>query len=174
MIYERWFKLSRKEYYADFFITPTITALYAYWTVYYNPPTLISLPIFVSGLFLWTLYEYALHRYWLHHGPKFFKVLHGLHHARQDDYIALHPVGTMLTYLLFYAIFGTQSNLLMLGFSCGYIMYSIIHTLLHYNQKFSTKYFPKLLMHHQLHHRFSRKNFGISTIFWDRFFKTEG
>ena len=169
-----WFILSRREYYADFFITPPITALYAWWTFTHAAPRNLGagMVLFGAGWSLWTLYEYALHRFILHDGPAIMRLIHGLHHAKQDSYVAIHPVGTILLYLLSYALFGVHGSVLMIGFYCGYIAYSTFHTMLHFQQAACDKFFPALLHHHRMHHRLAHTNFGVITRFWDRFFGT--
>ena len=46
--------------------------------------------------------------------------MHNLHHARQKDYIAVHPLLTLSLYASLWAAFGFGSSAVMIGFSLGY------------------------------------------------------
>ena len=163
-----FFRLSKKEYFADFFITPTITLIYGYFSFVDSPAWL---GMVFLGIFIWTFYEYFIHRIILHH---FFlmKDVHNLHHDNQKDYIAIPPWFTLMNYIFFFLVFGKISSALMVGFSVGYIIYASLHSIFHYIMvpHFSPLFFLK--RHHSLHHFDGKKNFGVSTTLWDRVFKT--
>jgi sterol desaturase/sphingolipid hydroxylase (fatty acid hydroxylase superfamily) len=118
---ETWLNLFRRtphEYYADFFITPPITAGLLLLSIIDAD---IFWPIkFAAGWLLWTFYEYVTHR-WISHGLVLFREAHALHHKAQRDYISLHPVMTLAIYMLFWALFGFGYGAMSVGFSCGYV-----------------------------------------------------
>src|SRR5882724_10598179 len=77
-------RLSKLGYYGDFVFYPvTVTALAgaALWTTTFEswPQWFVA---FVGGFAAWTLIEYVLHRYVLHHVP-YVKDMHDAHHADQ-------------------------------------------------------------------------------------------
>lgn len=169
---EAWlnlFRRTRREYFADFFITPPLTL----------GLLLISLSqadwwwpvLFGVGLLLWTFYEYATHR-WVAHGVPIFREAHALHHKAQRDYIALHPLMTLAIYVLFWALFGFGGGAISAGFSAGYVFYSVLHTAFHYSAIEPGQRLYGLKLRHALHHR-ADCNYGVSTSLWDRVFGTE-
>jgi sterol desaturase/sphingolipid hydroxylase (fatty acid hydroxylase superfamily) len=164
-----YFRLSRREYFADFFITPPLTIaltvislLHCSWT---------WMPLFGAGLLAWTLYEYLMHRVGLHH-VWFARDLHALHHDDQRDYIASHPLVTIAIYAVLWLLFGFNSSAFASGFSVGYVIYAALHTLFHYATILPGHPLFRLKRHHALHHKFDDANFGVSTRLWDRVFIT--
>jgi sterol desaturase/sphingolipid hydroxylase (fatty acid hydroxylase superfamily) len=167
---EQFFKLTRNEYFADFLITPPLTLLLAYSSLHHGFTALWPL-LFVLGVFVWTLYEYALHR-WVLHVVSFFKEVHDLHHKVPKDYIAVHPLVTLAIYIGLWKLFGFQSSAFGVGFSAGYVAYSVIHTISHYYADGDSVFFY-LWRRHALHHTFNNVNYGVTTSLWDRVFGTE-
>lgn len=164
---QRLFRLTKREYYADFFITPPITCALAFLSLRDGA----AVAAFIGGLVMWTLYEYALHR-WLSHCVWPLTIVHEWHHSRQRDYIALHPAATISLYAALWLAFGVQSSAFMVGFSAGYLFYSIAHTAFHYANIRSGNPFFRLKRHHALHHKFHDVNYGVSTTIWDRVWGT--
>lgn len=165
---KRLFRLTKREYYADFFITPPITAVLTFISVRHGV-SWAWVGACMVGALAWTLYEYVLHR-WISHDVWPFTVLHAWHHDRQRDYIAVHPAATVTFYAVLWATLGIKSSAFMVGFSVGYIVYSIAHTCFHYGRVPS--WLMPLKRHHALHHAFHNINFGVSTTLWDRVFGT--
>lgn len=163
-------RLTRREYFADFWITPPITLALSYVSITHGFG-LLWLAAFAVGAIGWTLYEYAAHR-WISHKMAVMRDLHALHHKNQRDYIALHPLATIATYGAFWALFGIHSSALMVGFSFGYIAYSVLHTAFHYSGLIAG-WFPRLKARHVAHHRYHGVNYGVTTGLWDRAFGTE-
>lgn len=163
-------RLTRREYFADFFITPPITLALAYVSITrgFGP---LWVAAFAVGVLGWTLYEYSFHRWGLHE-MAVLRDVHALHHRNQRDYIAIHPLATIATYAAFWALFGIHSSALMVGFSTGYIAYSVLHTAFHYSGLIAD-HCPKLKGRHVAHHRFHGVNYGVTTGLWDRVFGTE-
>lgn len=167
------FRLTRREYFADFFITtpPTVVLLVVSlkqaWTPLWWPAG------FACGLLAWSFYEYAVHR-WLLHKVWLLRDMHDLHHADQKDYIALHPAGTAALYVTLWLVFGAQSSPLMVGFSVGYLIYSVAHTAFHYTTitPLNVSWLYEAKRRHALHHRFDDVNFGVTTPAWDYVFGT--
>jgi sterol desaturase/sphingolipid hydroxylase (fatty acid hydroxylase superfamily) len=165
------FRRSRCGYYADLLITPPITLALLVLSLTQGLSWLWPLQ-FVIGVLAWTLYEYATHRWLLHRVP-LFRQVHALHHARQKDYIAVHPAATLALYGVLFWLFGANGSALTLGFSSGYIAYSCMHGAFHYAVIGEGHWLYRLKLRHAAHHR-SEVNFGVSTSLWDRVFGTEG
>ena len=166
---ERLFRLTRAEYYADFLITPPLT-LYAAARLW--PRADWSSPVaVVTGFAAWTLYEYALHRFVMHRRPMV--RFHAMHHRDPLAYVAQHPALTLATYVALWATLGTAQSFVALGFSVGYVWYAVVHTLLHYAGADRFAPLRRLREHHDGHHAWGSRNFGITTTAWDRLFGTD-
>lgn len=164
------FRLTRRQYFADFFITPPLTIFLACYTWLQSTPWQWLLAV-VVGWCAWTFYEYALHRWGLHELPVL-RDIHALHHRNQTDYIAVPPWVTLISYAAFWLVFGLHSTAFMVGFSFGYIVYAAMHTACHYLDPQPGQFLFGVEQRHALHHRYSNVNFGISTSLWDRVFGT--
>lgn len=166
MDWSRLVRLTKYEYYADFFITPPITlALILSSTI--TPDWCVKV---ILGFIGWSLVEYLIHRFISHKAP-LLKEWHFLHHSNQTDYIAVHPILTVSLYAFFWAIFGFGSNPLMIGYYLGYILYSILHTMFHYSVIKPGHPLYQIKLNHIAHHR-KDVNFGVTTPFWDHVFRT--
>jgi sterol desaturase/sphingolipid hydroxylase (fatty acid hydroxylase superfamily) len=165
-----FFRLTRREYFADFFITPPVTIALACVSLYHSASVWWP-PLFIAGVFAWTFYEYATHR-WVAHRIWFFKQAHGLHHQHQKEYIAVHPLATIAAYVGFWLVLGFKSSAFMVGFSTGYIAYSVAHTLFHYATIVEGGWLFPAKRRHALHHRNDKVNFGVTTALWDVVFRT--
>lgn len=165
------FRRSKVGYYADFFITPPITVVLLGLSLYGSLDAW-WVPKFLAGVVAWTFYEYAVHRFVSHRVP-LFREAHWLHHDRQQDYIAVHPLVTLAQYALVAAIFGVGYSAFTVGFSTGYIVYAAMHTAFHYATIRKGDLLYGLRLRHVEHHR-REVNFGVTTCLWDRLLGTEG
>jgi sterol desaturase/sphingolipid hydroxylase (fatty acid hydroxylase superfamily) len=165
----RLFRLSRREYFADFFITPPITLILA-GTSLWRGVDLRWLSLFAAGWLAWTLYEYAAHVA-SHHLP-LLRDLHALHHRDQRDYIAVHPAITLALYALVWLAIGFTATPAAVGFSTGYVVYSALHTAFHYARIVPGHPLYAARRRHALHHICDGCCFGVSTPFWDWIFRT--
>lgn len=171
MNWRRLFRLTKAEYYADFFITPPITLALLIASIRQEISAL-WLAELAAGVIGWTIYEYALHR-WVLHRVWLFRDMHEMHHAKQRDYIAIHPFLTLAIYGSLWAAFGFGSSAIMIGFTIGYIVYSVAHTAFHYAEIGKEHWLYSLKMRHAAHHR-TDVNFGVTTRLWDKIFNSEG
>ncbi len=145
----------------------------------------------ISGLIVWTLFEYFLHRYLFHlhidsdFGRKLHFYVHGVHHDYPNDALRLviPPAASVILavvmYWFFYAFIiglgGTfgQHNIFYASFVFGYIVYDMMHYATHY-YNFKAKWFQTIKRNHLDHHYVNHdKGFGLSNVFWDRVFRTE-
>ena len=101
---------------------------------------------FLTGLGVWSFLEYATHRFLLH-GPLLRLHLH--HHQRpRDDKFDWKPS-------------------LIAGVLAGYVVYSYVHSRLHHGTRLGN-----LRKLHVRHHQHPDRNFGVTTLLWDRVFGT--
>lgn len=144
--------------------------------------------LFLNGIPLWTLMEYALHRYVFHMEPKgnspfmitlhFF--FHGQHHKVpfDEDRLVFPPAAAAVFILGFWKFFnyflaGGIGSSLFCGGLLGYVGYDLIHYYMHHGAPERGSYLHDMKRYHVMHH-FNDPNtgFGISTKFWDKPFNT--
>lgn len=167
----RVFQLTRREYFADFFITPPITFALLVMSLWQSGGERWPFAFAVGGA-SWTFYEYVVHRF-VSHRLGIFRKAHFLHHSDPKEHIALHPIATVTLYGFTWLAFGANSSAAAVGFSIGYVAYSTLHTLFHYAPAASRRWAPRLYKHHMGHHKYGVVNFGVTTRFWDRVFETD-
>jgi sterol desaturase/sphingolipid hydroxylase (fatty acid hydroxylase superfamily) len=145
----------------------------------------------VIGFTLWTLFEYAVHR-WLFHQTwhpvlRFIWIhAHKPHHRMrkvEDPYHrTLHPaiaIPVLLPWQLGFVLFAETSIPIatMFGFTLGYCAYELLHYVFHatrFPDRFArlpgVKSWNQAHRAHHLGHL--RANFGFTTYFWDHVFGT--
>ncbi|KAI9681087.1 MAG: fatty acid alpha-hydroxylase [Caeruleum heppii] len=144
----------------------------------------------LTGLFLWTLVEYGLHR-GLFHVDKFLPnnrvgitthfLLHGIHHYLPMDKLRLVMPPTLFVVLaipfwkLAHTVFYWNWHAATAAFCggiFGYICYDLTHYFLHHRTLPS--YYRQLKKYHLQHHFADYENgFGVTSRFWDVVFGTE-
>nr|XP_027085734.1 dihydroceramide fatty acyl 2-hydroxylase FAH1-like isoform X1 [Coffea arabica]XP_027085735.1 dihydroceramide fatty acyl 2-hydroxylase FAH1-like isoform X1 [Coffea arabica] len=139
----------------------------------------------VTGIGVWTLLEYTLHRFLFHIKTKSYwgntmhYLLHGCHHKHPMDGLRLvfPPAATAVLCFPFYnliKLISTPSTAPALfgGGLLGYVMYDVTHYYLHHGQP--TSEVPKNLKKYHLNHHFriQNKGFGITSSLWDKVFGT--
>ena len=191
--------------YTSWYVIPIFwipIAMY-FWSFYlksiydlYNMVTVIKCAtLFQTGVMLWSLIEYSVHRFAFHIDEKLpdynwalklHFLLHGVHHkVPNDTYRLVMPPALMsvLTYIgynffkklilfwlpheMFKAILG--SVLL------GYVMYDMMHYSEHHFKSSDKSYFGLMRRYHMKHHYMTKghqQGFGITTKFWDYIFDT--
>lgn len=146
--------------------------------------TLWAVPLAIGGAIVWSVTEYALHRFVFHFEPRSpvlkraVFVIHGNHHASPNDPlrnlmppIVSIPVG-LLVWAGSLAVFGPAGTWFLFGFMVGYVAYDLVH--------FACHQFPmkgrigrKLKAHHMRHHHIKvGGNYAITGVIWDRMFAT--
>lgn len=151
-------------------------------------PTVPSLVSIASGVLIWTLLEYSLHR-WIFHMKISGKsraliyvhfAIHGLHHKVPFDprRLVFPPLpAAVIAYALYKLIsllLPDSTQLLVLaGGLLGYLIYDMIHFYLHYGAPKENSYLYSLKRYHNQHHFEHHDNgFGISSMMWDKVFGT--
>ncbi len=143
----------------------------------------IYLGTFAGGILFWSFFEYIMHRYIFHIGSEHPAIqrgrymLHGIHHEfpRDEERVFMPPLPGILIistlFLLSYLLMGAYAWFFIPGLVLGYMFYSLIHYAIHHINP--PKRFKNLWLHHNLHHyRHPDKAFGVSSMFWDRIFRT--
>ena len=157
---------------------PVIVAM-----LYYGAHTRALAPgrealLFLGGIFIWTLFEYAMHRYIFHiiadsaWAQRILYTIHGVHHEypRDKDRLFMPPVPSVILavviYYTMYAAMGWNALAFFPGFLFGYILYGSMHYAIH---AFAPpKYLKALWRNHHLHHyKQPDKGFGVSSVLWD-------
>lgn len=145
--------------------------------------------LFFTGMLSWTLFEYIAHRFLFHYeaksrmGQYLVYIFHGNHHEYPRDKqrlfmpplpsIILASALTGVIYLISLLLTGsgTYAFIFAPGFIIGYLIYVSMHYAIH---AFAP---PRLLKglwrnHHLHHYKYPEKGFGVSSVFWDRVFRT--
>lgn len=147
-------------------------------------PTLWALPLAVLGVVLWTVTEYALHRFVFHIEPRsallkqVIFVIHGNHHADSNDPLRnlMPPIVSLpvcgATWALSIWIFGPSGTWFLLGFMLGYVTYDLVHYACH-QLPMKGRIARVLKAHHMRHHHLRAPgNYAITGMIWDRIFAT--
>lgn len=140
--------------------------------------------LFASGLFLWTLAEYILHR-WIFHfefkNPTIQKLwypVHMLHHdIVERDRLVAPPLMSVPLFFVFLGLFYVWPGIpymlpLFSGFIVGYLAYDYVHYYTHFVRATSSVGKGLRKRHMQHHYGFPDKWYGISSPFWDYVFRT--
>lgn len=145
-----------------------------------------SITIWVlSSFFLFTLFEYIIHRKVFHWEPntpfkKFIQYhFHGLHHAEPKDKkrLAMPIVVSFSLYFVLLAlaflIIGKYSFVFAPGFALGYTAYLGVHFMVHAYAPPKSGPFKILWINHSIHHyKDDTVAFGVSSPLWDIVFGT--
>jgi sterol desaturase/sphingolipid hydroxylase (fatty acid hydroxylase superfamily) len=143
-----------------------------------------AIGLVVSGLVIWTLFEYVMHRFIFHwemrsdFGQRLIFLMHGNHHVAPNDrdrnmmppIVSMTILGTF--WGLFVLLLGPVGTVLFLGFAIGYVVYDSVHYACH---QFPMRG-PVLghLRRHHTHHHYAKRdgNYAITAILWDWVFGT--
>lgn len=146
----------------------------------YQIPALSIIGLIIFGLFIWTITEYALHRFIFHWelksklGAKIHFIFHGVHHDYPSDSrrLVMPPSVSIPLAALFYFLFKALIGDIFVypffaGFLTGYLFYDITHYAIHHFNMHS-KFWLMIKNHHMKHHyQDSHKGYGVSSPLWD-------
>ena len=157
-------------------------AVYASWGV---ADILASVGLVMVGLLIWSLFEYAMHRFLFHMklaselGRSFIFLTHGNHHTQPNDplrnimppFVSIGISSTV--WLILWLLAGSAGSVIFLGFGIGYVTYDVVHYTCH-QIPLRHGLLGRLRRHHIRHHHSREEgNYAITAIFWDRVFGTE-
>lgn len=145
---------------------------------------------FLLGWFIWTFFEYIIHRFIFHYHPgterlkRFFFMMHGVHHAQPmcRTRLVMPPALSVPMSLAFYGLYYLVVVVLLeahmwmapifAGSVFGYLVYDLMHYSIHHSNVKSGIFF-RIRVHHLRHHgACSFLRFGVTFSFWDRVFGT--
>lgn len=133
-----------------------------------------------AGMALWTLTEYAAHR-WVMHGRTDIAALpidpaapHKMHHRRPRDTSASHRIAALggITAAGYGAASVGVPWALAAGWVSGYATYDITHWFAHHRPARTTWGHQLRARHLRHHHGAPNANFGVIVDWWDQLFGT--
>ncbi len=131
----------------------------------------------VAGLAIWSLLEYAMHRFVLHRIDPF-RRLHDEHHRQPQALLATPTLLSAVLIIVFVFLPATLlGNLpigcgITLGVTTGYFAFGVVHYAVHHSRLHGTWLIQCRRLHAQ-HHRFPDRHFGVTMTIWDRIFRTD-
>jgi sterol desaturase/sphingolipid hydroxylase (fatty acid hydroxylase superfamily) len=173
-------RINKFLYFGDFLAIPIALALFAYWAYVAQGFAAATqyLPGLASGLVVWTLAEYWIHRTIYHHMPVL-SGYHDRHHAEPNALIGIPSfLSSGIVIALGYAPFFMFAPVFADGFASGallgYAAYMVVHHATHHWRIAPGDWLYPARVRHMAHHYHEDSNFGIVTGFWDRAFGTAG
>jgi sterol desaturase/sphingolipid hydroxylase (fatty acid hydroxylase superfamily) len=167
-------------YYGGFVLYPLIVAAtpVAVMGDATNPERLGWVAVCLAGVAAWTLVEYVIHRYVLHHVPMF-KAMHEVHHEEQQALVGT-PFWMSILFFVFLSFLPASlamgtflASALTAGLMIGYFWYGFVHHVIHHWHLRHDSYLYRLKRRHAQHHYTDEDaNFGVTNLFWDRVFGT--
>jgi sterol desaturase/sphingolipid hydroxylase (fatty acid hydroxylase superfamily) len=143
---------------------------------------LAGLGLAAAGLLVWSLFEYAMHRFLFHWKARFAPLqalaflIHGSHHLQPNDRLRnlMPPVVSIPVALCIWGIFalllGDAGTWAFLGFMLGYVMYDLTHFACH-QLPMRSGLARAIKRHHMRHHHIDENaNYAVTFLFWDRIF----
>ena len=133
--------------------------------------------LLVAGFITWGFLEYTLHKYMYHGNTGIIQYGHAVHHVEPKSTIAMvFFIPIVINAGIYFAIAhftgSTIAAFFVCGWASGYTYYSFFHVVEHF-RIFKSKYYRTLQIHHDLHHVYPDKNYGVTTQFWDTLFRTK-
>lgn len=137
----------------------------------------------LGGIVFWTIAEFLIHKYLFHlkiNNQMIFK-FHRYHHNFPNDKerILMPPIFgfpiSLPVLFICYFIGGKSAYgmFFFIGFIFAYMIYDLFHYMIHF-KSYENKIWKKLKLSHLNHHyKNSDKDFGVTTIIWDKVFKTK-
>jgi sterol desaturase/sphingolipid hydroxylase (fatty acid hydroxylase superfamily) len=170
---------SRVNYWAAYLVDMGCPILFAYLGLRRHPGPIGSLLVAAFGFAVFTLVEYAIHRWLLHDPECFLYPLHEAHHQHPEGTAAfLAPtsfVVLMPIWLLFAGLLHVSgASFFLCGFSFGYFYFGTLHHLEHRVRinRIPFRWLQGRWAAHSVHHKLDHTNYGVMTSFWDYVFGT--
>jgi sterol desaturase/sphingolipid hydroxylase (fatty acid hydroxylase superfamily) len=173
-------RLGMVGYYSGFFLYPAIAGAIPLVVMKEasNGERLGWVAVCLIGVGAWTLAEYFIHRYVLHHVPVF-RNMHEIHHDEQTALVGT-PFWMSSVFFLagsflpaFWAFGAFYASALTSGLMAGYFWYTFVHHAIHHWHLRHDSHLYRLKRRHAQHHYTDEGgNFGVTNSFWDRAFGT--
>jgi sterol desaturase/sphingolipid hydroxylase (fatty acid hydroxylase superfamily) len=172
-------RLSKVGYYADYVVYPVLLMPLAAVPVAEGTMKagLVWCLAFAGGLFAHTLFEYLAHRL-LMHGPGPFSGQHDVHHRSPTADIGiptwLSGAAGLSVFLPLWYEFGLNiASGITAGLIVGYLWFGLLHHAIHRWRARDGSYLHRAKRRHSRHHSEPTPcNFGVTTSYWDRLFRT--
>jgi sterol desaturase/sphingolipid hydroxylase (fatty acid hydroxylase superfamily) len=173
-------KFSKAGYYADFAVYVILLGVLIRFAMFEHqwPQHLKWLAAAAAGAAVWTLIEYALHRFGFHHMPVL-STLHGMHHESPrallgtPSWLSIAVLGgTVFLPVLYLSSLNVASGMTA-GVIIGYLWYGVLHHVVHHRRpRFLARRVTQASHRHFRHHANAVGNFGVTTALWDHIFGT--
>ena len=146
-------------------------------------------PVFVLGVFLWTLLEYNVHRFLFHMPPRtplmerITYLFHGIHHVQPacKTRLVMPPIVSIPLAVIVALLYSAMTSVLgvshwfwplLAGTVTGYLIYDMIHYATHH-WPLRWGYLKYLKRYHMKHHyKVDDAYYGITSPVWDYVFRT--
>jgi sterol desaturase/sphingolipid hydroxylase (fatty acid hydroxylase superfamily) len=138
--------------------------------------------LFVIGLFVWTWFEYIIHRYLFHYrsqgrwAQRLHFIVHGSHHDYPNDVSRIStppsisiPIAVLL-YVICTLILGRFAPPVFAGLGIGYVFYETIHYASHHFPMKGGVWRWLKQNHLQHHYQDDHSGYGVSSPLWDYVF----
>lgn len=139
-----------------------------------SPLALYAIGLFASGLFLWTLLEYAIHGWMGHRFVTFVTPIHAVHHRDPHAVFALGAwMPAAVPLLAGLACGAWRFTLVYGGLVAGLAAYEALHYRIHFRVP-CCRFEARLRTRHLIHHYCAPTLcYGVTTALWDRVFATD-
>lgn len=170
---------SRTNYWLAYAVDAFCPMLFAYLGLRHRPGWVSIAVCSAIGLAVFSLIEYAIHRWLLHNPETFFFPLHEAHHLHPEQtaaflfptsFVVLMPIWFLLVDVLHWQ----GGSFFLAGLSAGYVYFDTLHHLEHtvrINQ-IPFRWLQGRWAAHSVHHHLDHTNYGVMTSFWDYVFGT--
>lgn len=160
-------------------------ALWFLWQSYRAPGFIGSTwVLYISGLFLWTLLEYGIHRGLLHFADigawwnMSLARIHARHHEHPEDVSAVIisplqtlPLAAVIYWVLRVFFTAPRTGGIVAGLLTGYLAYETFHYAFHAPQPLQWRWLNALRKYHARHHfETPDGRFGVTSPLWDLVF----
>jgi sterol desaturase/sphingolipid hydroxylase (fatty acid hydroxylase superfamily) len=119
--------------------------------------------LIATGAIAWTLAEYVGHRFVLH---RLMPTQHRIHHAYPGKPVVSISWQIWVCFAVVYLI---ADGAFLAGSLVAYAWYLFVHHCTHHSAGRLSAF---LIRHHNGHHKFATRNFGVTTSLWDHIFGT--
>jgi sterol desaturase/sphingolipid hydroxylase (fatty acid hydroxylase superfamily) len=139
----------------------------------------MALLAFCIGGAIFSFVEYALHRWYFHAQGTFAAAMHRAHHRSPTDPMALpcfsSAAVSLALWLMLPPLLGPAvASFFLGGLLSGYFIYATLHHVHHRTRRTSAslRWLRPSRLNHAVHHSCPNKNFGVTSLLWDRVFGT--